>query len=194
MQNQKLDDNVLVANYINGNEKSLEILIQRHKQRIYSLIYSKVLDREITEDIFQDTFIKIINTLKAGRYNEQGKFVSWAMRIAHNLVMDHFRKASRKPIFKNTDEFDIFSVISDASLNVEKKTIKDQIHNDVRKVMEKLPKEQKEVLTMRIYRDMSFKEIAENTGTSINTSLGRMRYAIINMRKIINENNMILTR
>jgi len=193
MQNQKLEDNILVANYINGNEKSLEILISRHKQRIYSLIYSKVLDRETTEDIFQDTFIKIINTLKAGRYNEEGKFISWAMRIAHNLTMDHFRKANRKPLFKNTDEFDIFSVISDSSLNVESQTIQDQIHCDVRKVMEELPEEQREVLTMRIYRDMSFKEIAENTGTSINTSLGRMRYALINMRKIINTNNLILT-
>ncbi len=193
MQNQKLEDNVLVANYINGNEKSLEVLIRRHKQRIYSLIYSKVLDRETTEDIFQDTFIKIITTLKAGRYNEEGRFISWAMRIAHNLTMDHFRKASRKPLFKNTDDFDIFSVISDTSLNAEKQTIKEQIHCDVRKVMEALPNEQKEVLNMRIYRDMSFKEIAENTGSSINTSLGRMRYALINMRKIINENNLILT-
>ena len=193
MQNQKMEDNVLVANYINGNEKSLEILIERHKQRIYSLIYSKVLDRETTEDIFQDTFIKIINTLKAGRYNEEGKFISWAMRIAHNLAMDHFRKANRKPLFNNYDDFDIFSVIGDTSLNIEKQTIKDQIHCDVRKVMEALPNEQKEVLNMRIYREMSYKEIAENTGTSINTSLGRMRYALINMRKLIDENNLILT-
>ena len=194
MQKQKLEDNILVANYINGDERSLEILIGRHKQRIYSLIYSKVLDRETTEDIFQDTFIKIINTLKAGRYNEEGKFVSWAMRIAHNLVMDHFRKANRKPLFKNTDDFDIFSVISDSTLNIEKQLIKDQIHIDVRKIVDELPSEQKEVLMMRIYRDMSFKEIAENTGTSINTALGRMRYALINMRKVIDVNNMILTR
>lgn len=193
MQMQKLEDNILVANYINGNEKSLEILIRRHKQRIFSLIYSKVLDRETTEDIFQDTFIKIINTLKAGRYNEEGKFISWAMRIAHNLVMDHFRKANRKPLFKNTDEFDIFSVLCDSSLNIEKQTIKNQIHRDVRNVVEELPAEQKEVLMMRIYKDMSFKEIAENSGTSINTALGRMRYALINMRKIINEKNIILT-
>ena len=194
MQKQNLKDNILVANYINGNERSLETLIGRHKQKIYSFIYSKVLDRETAEDIFQDAFIKIINTLKAGRYNEEGKFVSWAMRIAHNLVMDHFRKTSRKPLFKNTDDFDIFSVISDSSLNIEKHLIKEQIHLDVRKIVDELPSEQKEVLMMRIYRDMSFREIAENTGTSINTALGRMRYALINMRKVINANNMILTR
>lgn len=193
MQKQNLEDKVLVANYINGSERSLEILIGRHKQRIFNLIYSKVHNKDIAEDIFQDTFVKIINTLKVGKYNEEGKFISWAMRIAHNLVMDHFRKASRKPMFKNTDSFDIFSVISDSSLDVENKTIKNQIHCDVRKVVEELPSEQKEVLMMRIYRDMSFKEIAENTGTSINTSLGRMRYALINMRKIISDNNMILT-
>ena len=194
MQKQNLKDNILVANYINGNERSLETLIGRHKQKIYSFIYSKVLDRETAEDIFQDTFIKIINTLKAGRYNEEGKFVSWAMRIAHNLVMDHFRKTSRKPLFKNTDDFDIFSVISDSSLNIEKHLIKEQIHLDVRKIVDELPSEQKEVLTMRIYKDMSYKEIAENTGTSINTALGRMRYALINMRKVIDANNIILTR
>ena len=194
MQKQNLKDNILVASYINGNERSLETLIGRHKQKIYSFIYSKVLDRETAEDIFQDAFIKIINTLKAGRYNEEGKFVSWAMRIAHNLVMDHFRKTSRKPLFKNTDSFDIFSVISDSSLNIEKQLIKEQIHFDVRKVVDELPSEQKEVLLMRIYRDMSFREIAENTGTSVNTALGRMRYALINMRKVIDANNMVLTR
>ena len=193
MQKQNLKDNILVASYINGNERSLETLIGRHKQKIYSFIYSKVLDRETAEDIFQDAFIKIINTLKAGRYNEEGKFVSWAMRIAHNLVMDHFRKTSRKPLFKNTDSFDIFSVISDSSLNIEKQLIKEQIHFDVRKVVDELPSEQKEVLIMRIYKDMSFKEIAENTNTSVNTALGRMRYALINMRKVIDANNMILT-
>lgn len=193
MQKQNLEDNILVANYINGNERSLEILIGRHKQRIFNLIYSKVLNKYTAEDIFQDTFIKIINTLKAGRYNEEGKFISWAMRIAHNLVMDHFRKASRKPVFKNTSDFDIFSVISDSSLNAEKQTIRNQIHTDVRKVVNELPSEQKEVLMMRIYRDMSFKEISEQTGVSINTALGRMRYALINLRKVIDKNNIILT-
>ena len=193
MQNQKLNDSVLVSNYINGNERSLEILVNRHKQRIYSFIYSKVLDRDISEDIFQDAFIKVINTLKKGNYNEEGKFLPWVMRIAHNLVIDHFRKDNRMPSFKNTEEFDIFSVLSDNSLNAEKRIIKDQIHADVRNLVEELPEDQKEVLMMRIYRDMSFKEISEQTGVSINTALGRMRYALINLRKVIDKNKIILT-
>ncbi len=193
MQKQKLDDAVLVSNYISGNERSLEILVGRHKQRIYSFIYSKVLDRDVSEDIFQDTFIKVINTLKLGNYNEEGKFLPWVMRIAHNLVIDHFRKGNRMPSFKNTDEFDIFSVLSDSSLNAEKQIIKDQISSDVRKIVDELPDDQKEVLIMRIYRDMSFKEISESTGVSINTALGRMRYALINLRKVIDKNNIILT-
>ena len=193
MQKQKLDDSVLVSNYINGSERSLEILIGRHKQRIYSFIYSKVLDRDVSEDVFQDTFIKVINTLKKGNYNEEGKFLPWVMRIAHNLVIDHFRKENRMPSFKNTDEFDIFSVLSDSSLNAEKQIIKDQIHFDVRRIVDELPEDQKEVLIMRIYRDMSFKEISESTGVSINTALGRMRYALINLRKVIDKHNIILT-
>lgn len=193
MQKQKLDDSVLVSNYINGSERSLEILVGRHKQRIYSFIYSKVLDRDVAEDIFQDAFIKVINTLKIGNYNEEGKFLPWVMRIAHNLVIDHFRKGNRMPSFKNTEEFDIFSVLSDSSLNAEKQIIKDQIHFDVRRIVDELPEDQKEVLIMRIYRDMSFKEISESTGVSINTALGRMRYALINLRKVIEKNNIILT-
>ena len=193
MQKQKLDDSVLVSNYINGSERSLEILVGRHKQRIYSFIYSKVLDRDVSEDVFQDTFIKVINTLKLGNYNEEGKFLPWVMRIAHNLVIDHFRKGNRMPSFKSTEEFDIFSVLSDSSLNAEKQIIKDQIHFDVRRIVDELPEDQKEVLIMRIYRDMSFKEISESTGVSINTALGRMRYALINLRKVIDKNNIILT-
>jgi len=193
MQKQKLADSVLVKNYINGSERSLEILIGRHKQKIYSFIYSKVLDRDVAEDIFQDAFIKVINTLKLGNYNEEGKFLPWVMRISHNLVIDHFRKGNRMPSFKNTEEFDIFSVLSDSSLNAEKQLIKNQIHFDVRRIIEELPEDQKEVLIMRIYRDMSFKEISETTGVSINTALGRMRYALINLRKIIEKNKIILT-
>ena len=193
MHTQKLDDSILVKNYIDGNERALEILILRHKQRIYSFIYSKVQDRDVTEDIFQDTFIKIINTLKLGKYNEEGKFLPWSMRIAHNLVIDFFRKSNRMPTFKNTDEFDIFSVLGDPSLNAEKEIIKNQIHADVRKLVDQLPEDQKEVLNMRIYREMSFKEISEQTSVSINTALGRMRYALINLRKMIDNNNIILT-
>ena len=188
MESKIISDSVLVSNYINGCEKSLEVLIVRHKQRIFGFILSKVLDREIAEDIFQDTFIKVINTLKRGKYNEEGKFLPWVMRIAHNLIIDHFRRNKRIPKFNNTDEFDIFSVISDDVLNAEKQLIKNQILEDVRGLITELPEDQKEVLLMRMYKDMSFKEISENTGVSINTALGRMRYALINLRKLSNIN------
>ncbi len=185
-------DSTLVSNYIKGNEASLEILIKRHQQRLFSFIYSKVKDRDITEDIFQDTFIKVIRTLKKGNYNEEGKFLPWVVRISHNLIIDHFRKSNRMPKFKNTDEFDIFSVIGDGALNAEKRIIKEQIHADVKELINELPNEQKEVLVMRMYNDMSFNEISENTGVSINTALGRMRYALINLRKLIEKNKIIL--
>ncbi|MBO0593097.1 sigma-70 family RNA polymerase sigma factor [Cellulophaga sp. E16_2] len=189
----QIEDSVLVKNYINGEEKALEILINRHNQRISSFIYSKVLDRDITEDIFQDTFIKVIKTLRKGSYSEEGKFLPWVMRIAHNLVIDHFRKNKRMPMFEGSDDFNIFSVIGDDQLNIEKQLIKDQIDNDLNLLIEELPEDQKEVLMMRIYKDMSFKEISENTGVSINTALGRMRYALINLRKVIDKNNIVLT-
>ncbi len=192
MQNINLQDSVLVSNYIKGDEKALEVLILRHKQRIFSFIYSKILNRDTTEDIFQDTFIKVINTLKRGKYNEEGKFLPWVMRIAHNLMIDYFRKNSRMPKFRNTDEFDIFSVLSDNTLNVENQLINEQIHKDVKELIQELPTDQKEVLIMRLYKDMSFKEIAETTEVSINTALGRMRYALINMRKLIAEKKIIL--
>lgn len=193
MRKETITDAVLVSNYINGDESALSVLISRHKQRIYSFIYSKVLDRDITEDVFQDTFIKVIKTLKRGAYNEEGKFLPWVMRIAHNLVIDHFRKNNRMPKFDNAGEFSIFSVLSDNDLNAEKKIIKSQVEDDVRRLVEELPKDQKEVLVMRMYNDMSFKEISERTGVSINTALGRMRYALINMRKIIDKHNIVLT-
>lgn len=193
MVSKKLvSDSVLVREYIQGKESSLEILIKRHQQRLYRFIYSKVQDRDVTEDVFQDTFIKVIRTLKKGSYNEKGKFLPWVMRIAHNLVIDYFRKSNRMPSFKNTDDFDIFSVLGDGSLNAEKKMIQSQIYNDVRELVHELPEEQKEVLVMRMYKDMSFKEISENTGVSINTALGRMRYALINMRKLIEKHKIVL--
>ncbi len=193
MQHEIIPDATLVNNYINGEEYALEILITRHKQKIYSFIYSKVYDRDVTEDIFQDTFIKVIRTLKRGAYNEEGKFLPWVMRISHNLVIDHFRKNSRMPKFDNSGEFSIFSVLSDSSLNAEKQLIKDQVENDVRRLVEELPEDQKDVLLMRIYEDMSFKDISDKTGVSINTALGRMRYALINLRKIIDKHNIVLT-
>ena len=192
MESKIISDGVLVSRYINGCEKSLEVLILRHKQRIFGFVLSKVLDREIAEDIFQDTFIKVINNLKRGKYNEEGKFLPWVMRIAHNLIIDHFRRNKRIPKFNNTDEFDIFSVISDDVLNIEKQLIKNQILDDVRGLISELPEDQKEVLLMRMYKDMSFKEIAENTDVSINTALGRMRYALINLRKLIEKHHIIL--
>ena len=193
MISYKLDDSVLVAQYIDGCEKPLEILINRHKQRVYSFIYSKVLYKEVAEDIFQDTFIKVIKTLKRGAYNEEGKFLPWVLRIAHNLVIDYFRKNKRLPIFKNNDDFDIFSVLADSKINIESQIIKDQIHRDVFKLLSTLPDDQREVLEMRLYKDMSFKEISEQTDVSINTALGRMRYALINLRKIIETKEIILT-
>ncbi|PHQ27807.1 MAG: RNA polymerase subunit sigma-24 [Leeuwenhoekiella sp.] len=193
MEDMLISDAVLVSNYLKGEEAALSILISRHQQRIYSFIYSKVYDRDVTEDIFQDTFIKVIRTLKRGGYNEEGKFLPWVMRISHNLVIDYFRKNKRMPKFDNTGDFNIFSVLGDPDLNAEKRIIKNQVEDDVRKLIDELPEDQRDVLVMRIYKDMSFKEIAERTDVSINTALGRMRYALINLRKVIEKNNIILT-
>lgn len=189
----QVEDSLLIKRYIGGDERALATLIGRHNQRISSFIYSKVNDREVTEDIFQDTFMKVIRTLKRGAYSEEGKFLPWVMRISHNLIIDHFRKNRRLPMFEGADTFNIFSVIGDEKLNIEKQIIKDQIDSDLTLLIEELPNEQKEVLLMRIYKDMSFKEISENTGVSINTALGRMRYALINLRKLIDQNNIVLT-
>ncbi|MEL7268827.1 MAG: sigma-70 family RNA polymerase sigma factor [Bacteroidota bacterium] len=189
----QIEDSVLVKQYISGDEKSLEVLINRYNQRISSFIYSKVLDKDVAEDIFQDTFIKVIKTLKRGSYSEEGKFLPWVMRIAHNLIIDYFRKNKRMPKFEGSEDFNIFSVIKDDKLNAEKQIIKDQIDRDLTYLIDELPEDQKEVLIMRIYKDMSFKEISENTGVSINTALGRMRYALINLRKIVDRHNIVLT-
>ena len=186
-------DALLVSAYMKGNEAALGELITRHKEKIYRFIYSKVYDKDVAEDIFQDTFIKVIRTLKRGAYNEEGKFLPWVMRIAHNLVIDHFRRNNRMPKFENKDDFNIFSVLSDGAMNAEKALIKDQVECDVRRLIEELPEDQKAVLMMRIYKEMSFKEISEQTGVSINTALGRMRYALINLRKVIEKHNIILT-
>ena len=193
MSYTNLSDAQLINKYISGNENSLSVLIDRHQSRIYGFIFSKIQDRDAAEDIFQDTFIKVIQTLKRGLYNEQGKFLPWVMRIAHNLVIDHFRKNNRMPKFNGRGDFDIFSVISDGNLNIESKIVESQIASHVRVLLEELPEDQKTVIKMRIYQDMSFKEISENTGVSINTALGRMRYGLINLRKIIDKHNISLT-
>ena len=193
MSATQLPDALLVRSYMDGNENSLSILIERHKSKIYGFIYSKVLNRDITDDIFQDTFIKVIKTLKGNSYNEEGKFLPWVMRIAHNLVIDSFRKNKKMPMFRETEEFSIFSIMSDNNPNIESKIITEQVENDLIRLLNELPKDQKEVVEMRMYQDLSFKEIAELTGVSINTALGRMRYALMNLRRIIEKNQMILT-
>ncbi len=186
-------DAVLVKNYMAGDEKALELLIDRHQSKLFTFIYSKVNDREVANDIFQDTFIKIIKTLKTKSYNEEGKFLPWVMRISHNLVIDYFRKSKKMPMQRETEEYSIFDFMCDDSLSIENQLIQDQVQVDVAKLLNELPEDQREVLKLRIYNDLSFKEIAEHTGVSINTALGRMRYAIINMRKIIEKKEIILT-
>ena len=187
------NDAQLVQSYVDGNESAISTLINKYQQRLYGFIFSKVQDRDATEDIFQDTFIKVIHTLKRGNYNEQGKFLPWVMRIAHNLIIDYFRKNNRMPKFNNRGDFDIFSVLSDDAANVESKIVKGQIVNHLRILLEELPTEQRSVIKMRLYQDMSFKEISEQTGVSINTALGRMRYGLINLRKMIDKHNISLT-
>ncbi|KQB44393.1 RNA polymerase sigma-70 factor, ECF subfamily [Flavobacterium daejeonense] len=191
--NIQIPDALLVQDYVAGNEDALATLIKRHESKIYGFIYSKVSDRDVSNDIFQDTFIKVINTLKSNSYNEEGKFLPWVMCIAHNLVIDYFRKNKKMPLYRETEEFSVFSIITDDSLTIENKLIADQVELDIRKLIEELPEDQKEVLIMRMYKDMSFKEISEITGVSINTSLGRMRYALMNLRKVIDKHQIILT-
>ena len=188
-----VDDATLIRKYLNGDERALESLIERHNPRIFNFIYSKVFDREITEDIFQDTFIKVIRTLKLGKYNEEGKFLPWVMRIAHNLVIDYYRKSSRMPRYEGSPEFHVFSILQDDRLNAEHQLIRDQIETDLGEMVHRLPPEQQDVVRMRMYQDMSFKEIAQRTGVSINTALGRMRYALINLRKMVEAHQIVLT-
>ena len=193
MANVQTPDALLVKNYIAGDENSLSVLIQRHQSKIYGFIYSKLSDRDIADDIFQDTFIKVIKTLKSNSYNEEGKFLPWVMRISHNLIIDHYRRNKKMPMFRETEEFSIFSIMSDNVPNIESQLITSQVENDLRKLIEELPVDQKEVLMMRMFQDLSFKEISELTGVSINTALGRMRYAIMNLRKVIDKHQIILT-
>ena len=187
-----LSDSELVALYLKGDSKSFEALIQKHKNKIYAFILSKIRNRDLAEDIFQDTFIKVINSLQKGKYNEEGKFLPWVMRIANNLVIDYFRKSKKMRTIAPTDDFDIFDILQDGEKNVEDNLVNNQIHKDLRKLIEHLPEDQKEVLKMRYYAELSFKEISESTGVSINTALGRMRYALINLRKLIDTHQLDL--
>ncbi len=192
MQNH-LSDQQLIRQYLDGNQSALGKIIQKHQNKVFGYILMMVKDKDLAEDIFQDTFIKVVKKLQSGSYQEEGKFLQWVMRIAHNLVIDHFRQARRVSMARGTDEYDIFDTIDMMEGSVEDQIITKQIHDDVRKLIQHLPEEQKRVLIMRHYGDMSFKEIAEKTNVSINTALGRMRYALINLRKLIDEKKLVLT-
>jgi len=193
MESNQVSDKVLIRQYLNGKESAFEQLLNRYKDRVYSYILYTIKDDVLANDIFQETFMKVIRTLKRGKYNEEGKFLPWVNRIAHNLIIDHFRRNQKYPTTSGGVNFDIFDIISDDRLNVEDQVVKDQILSDVKKLIHKLPDDQKEVLMMRMYFDMSFKEIAEKTNVSINTALGRMRYALINLRKMVDKKQFTLS-
>lgn len=192
MANEILSDAVLVTQYASGNEWALAQLIERHKSRIYSFIFSKVKDRDLSDDIFQETFIKVINTIRKQNYNEEGKFLPWVMRISHNLIIDHFRKQSKVKFQRDQEEYSVFSKMIDSELNIENSMIAGQIEDDLHTLILKLPQDQQEIIRLRLYDDLTFKEIAELNQISINTALGRMRYAIVNLRKMIYKNQIIL--
>ncbi len=195
MRVRSISDKELIRQYLDGDHNALEQLIEKHQNRVFAYILMVVKDKDLSEDIFQDTFIKVVNTLRSGSYKEEGKFLQWVMRIAHNLIIDHFRKEKRIPVMENNfDDFDIFDTLSLKDPSAEEKLVNEQIRKDVRNLIEYLPEEQKQVLKMRHYANMSFKDIAEQTDVSINTALGRMRYALINLRKLISDKNMILTK
>ena len=187
-----LSDNELIARYQSGDEIALKTIILRYERRLFSYIMVSVKNKELAEDIFQDTFIKVINTIRSGNYQEEGKFFQWIMRIANNLKIDYYRKMQRMPVIDGGEEFDIFTIIGSKDESIEEKMIREQTYEDINHYVEHLPEEQKEVLKMRIYMDYSFKEIAELTKVSINTALGRMRYALINLRKIMAKNHVVL--
>jgi RNA polymerase sigma-70 factor (ECF subfamily) len=189
-----LNDKELVLRYRDGDVASFQILVDRYQNKIYSYVLMLVKDKQLADDIFQDTFLKIIRTIKAGAYKEEGKFIQFAMRISHNLIIDHFRKAKRLPMVDPTKEdYDMLDNARFMDPSIEEQMVTEQTYDDVRKMIEFLPAEQREVLVMRMYDDMSFKEIAEATNVSINTALGRMRYALINLRKMAKEKRVELT-
>jgi RNA polymerase sigma factor (sigma-70 family) len=190
-----LNDNELVQRFVAGDQNSLEILIQRHKGRVFSYILLIVKKQELAEDIFQETFIKVIRSLKKGKYTENGKFVSWVLRISHNLIIDHFRKEKLKGTVSNDSlDIDIFNSQKFSEDTIEDQMVNAQILSEVKDLIQELPEDQQQVIIMRHYLDLSFKEIAEQTDVSINTALGRMRYALINLRKLVEKKNLILTK
>jgi len=188
----KLTDNDLINLFVAGNVNALEVLVLRHKDKLYTSILFMVKDKYLAEDIFQDVFIRIIDTLRGGRYTEEGKFLPWAMRIAHNLCVDHFRKVKRTPTIKTGDNKDIFEVLNFTEDGVDTRMMKRQSYDRVREMLDRLPEDQREVIILRHYADMSFKEIASMTNCSINTALGRMRYGLINLRKMMVQKQIAL--
>ena len=192
MQRTQFTDQQLIENYLSGDEKCFELLLERHKSKIYSSIYMFVKDEDQANDIFQEVFIKIIDTLRKGKYNHEGKFLQWAMRIAYNMCVDQFRRGKRYSKVSSTESFDIFDVLESPEENMEGAMIRIQTHDRVKDLLDQLPPEQREVVILRHYADMSFKEIAGLTRVSINTALGRMRYALINMRKMIDQKQLQL--
>jgi RNA polymerase sigma-70 factor (ECF subfamily) len=192
----KLDDRFLIAEYINGNEKAFEVLMLRHKDRIYRSVYIKVKNPALAQDIFQEVFIKVINTMKLGNYNEEGKFLPWALRIAQNMVIDHFRRNKKIKLISESssksDDYNIFHTLRIEDDNIEQVITKEELEKQIVELIDYLPESQKEILIMRLFQDMSFKDIAESKEISINTALGRMRYALINIRKMIEENQIVV--
>lgn len=190
------DERRLIREFLDGNPLGLQELIERHQARVYSYIFVMVKDKQLADDLFQDTFVKVINTIKSGNYNDEGKFIQWVMRIAHNLVIDHFRRQKKLNMAEVVvnDQFNLLDTLKVSDPGIEDLLVTQQIHQDIKKLIEYLPAEQKEIIYLRCYAGMSFKDIAEQTEVSINTALGRMRYALINLRKMIKEKNIILTR
>lgn len=194
MTESQCSDQMLINAFVDGNKKCIEALIKRYKNQVYSYILLNVKDRQVADDIFQDTFIKVVVSLRSRSYNDEGKFLPWVIRIAHNLVIDHFRRKKLNVTSKDEEEYDVLNSSKLSEDTIEDKIIDEQIYSDVRKLVEYLPEEQKEVILLRHYGDLSFKEIADMTNVSINTALGRMRYAVLNLRRMVEEKNIILTR
>ncbi|MBL1279131.1 MAG: sigma-70 family RNA polymerase sigma factor [Fluviicola sp.] len=196
MTMNNIDDRELINQYLSGDEKAFEALLMRHKERIFRFIYMKIRDNALAQDIFQDTFIKVVNTLKAGNYNEEGKFLPWAMRIAHNLVIDHFRKHNKVRFVSESssmrDDYNVFHTLKLEDENVQEEMTRVELEGQMVELVEHLPDTQRDILKMRIFKEMSFKDIADVEGISINTALGRMRYALINLRKLIDKHELVV--
>jgi RNA polymerase sigma-70 factor (ECF subfamily) len=193
MAQQPTPDRALIAQFQQGDQRAFEILFARHRDQVYTKLYLLVRDHDVAADLFQDVFIKVVDVLRSGKYNEEGKFLPWVMRIAHNAGIDHFRRQKKMPLSRGTDEYDLLGGLQDPEMTMEDEIISERILSDIRQLVAQLPEEQREVVVMRMYKEMSFKDIAESTGVSINTALGRMRYALINLRKLMVEQDVSLT-